>query len=34
VLYPTEGHGWRELDDNVDFWQRVESFLSRSIPAP
>ena len=31
VAYAAEGHGWRELDTNVDFWTRVESLLARNI---
>ncbi len=31
VVYPNEGHGWRELDTNIDFWTRVENFLERNI---
>ena len=33
VVYPEEGHGWRELKTNVDFWGRVEKFLARNIGA-
>jgi dipeptidyl aminopeptidase/acylaminoacyl peptidase len=31
VVYPREGHGWRELETNLDFWARVEKFLARHI---
>ena len=31
MVYPDEGHGWRMLETNVDFWTRVEKFLSRHI---
>jgi dipeptidyl aminopeptidase/acylaminoacyl peptidase len=31
VWYPTEGHGWKELATNVDFWTRVEKFLDKHI---
>lgn len=31
VVYPNEGHGWRSLETNVDFWGRVERFLERHI---
>lgn len=39
VDYPTEGHGWRTLPTQVDFWSRVERFLARHLgteakPAP
>ena len=33
VVYPNEGHGWRMLETNVDFWTRVEKFLNRHIGA-
>jgi dipeptidyl aminopeptidase/acylaminoacyl peptidase len=33
VVYPHEGHGWEELEDNVDFWGRVERFLDHHIGA-
>lgn len=29
--YPGEGHGWRLLSTNVDFWGRVEKFLAEHI---
>jgi dipeptidyl aminopeptidase/acylaminoacyl peptidase len=31
IVYPNEGHGWRGLDTNIDFWTRVEKFLDRNI---
>ncbi|HUR87524.1 MAG TPA: prolyl oligopeptidase family serine peptidase [Ramlibacter sp.] len=31
VVYSDEGHGWRQLKDNVDWWTRVEKFLARNI---
>lgn len=31
VVYPDEGHGWRQLKTNVDWWTRVEKFLARNI---
>lgn len=31
IEYPYEGHGWRMLKDNVDFWTRVEKFLDANI---
>jgi dipeptidyl aminopeptidase/acylaminoacyl peptidase len=34
VVYPNEGHGWRELDTNIDFWTHVEKFLDRNIGHP
>ena len=33
VVYPDEGHGWRKLETNVDFWTRVEKFLERHLGA-
>lgn len=31
IVYPNEGHGWRALETNRDFWGRVERFLERHI---
>ena len=31
VVYSDEGHGWRMLETNVDFWTRVEKFLARHL---
>ena len=31
VVYPEEGHGWRMLETQVDFWTRVEKFLDRCL---
>lgn len=31
IEYAGEGHGWRLLKTNVDFWTRVEKFLARHI---
>lgn len=33
IEYSDEGHGWRMLETNVDFWARVEAFLARNIGA-
>lgn len=33
VVYPQEGHGWRLEKTKIDFWQRVEKFLGRTIGA-
>ncbi len=33
VVYGEEGHGWRTLETQVDFWTRVEKFLDRHIGA-
>ncbi|MBO9686586.1 MAG: S9 family peptidase [Mitsuaria chitosanitabida] len=37
VVYPDEGHGWRQLANNEDFWGRVERLLAKTIgtePSP
>lgn len=34
VVYPLEGHGWRQPRTNIDFWTRVEKFLDRHIGTP
>ena len=31
VVYDKEGHGWRTLSTNIDFWNRVAAFLDRNI---
>ena len=31
IVYANEGHGWRELENKVDFWSRVEKFLDKNI---
>jgi dipeptidyl aminopeptidase/acylaminoacyl peptidase len=31
VVYPDEGHGWLRLDNNIDFWTRVEKFLATNL---
>jgi hypothetical protein len=33
VVYPDEGHGWRMLETNVDFWTRVEKLLDSNLCA-
>ncbi|MBN8489118.1 MAG: S9 family peptidase [Burkholderiales bacterium] len=33
VSYPKEGHGWSRLSTQIDFWERVERFLARHLPA-
>lgn len=30
VFYPDEGHGWSKLEDNTDWWGRVERFLAKN----
>jgi len=31
ITYADEGHGWRKVKNNVDFWTRVERFLGQHI---
>ena len=31
IAYLDEGHGWRMLETQVDFWTRVEKFLERHL---
>lgn len=31
VEYSDEGHGWLQLENNVDFWGRVERFLAKNL---
>jgi dipeptidyl aminopeptidase/acylaminoacyl peptidase len=31
IVYKDEGHGWSRLDNNLDFWSRVEKFLDKHI---
>jgi dipeptidyl aminopeptidase/acylaminoacyl peptidase len=31
VLYEGEGHGWRQTDNLLDFWKRVERFLAQHL---
>lgn len=31
IVYNNEGHGWRQLENNVDFWTRSEKFLETHI---
>jgi dienelactone hydrolase len=33
ITYPNEGHGWWRLETRVDFWARVERFLTKHNPA-
>jgi dienelactone hydrolase len=33
VVYDDEGHGWRSLETNIDFWNRVTKFLDANIGA-
>lgn len=34
VEYTSEGHGWRLVETNVDFWTRAEKLLARTIGKP
>jgi dipeptidyl aminopeptidase/acylaminoacyl peptidase len=31
VVYPEEGHGWRQEADSIDFWKRVDAFLDKNL---
>lgn len=31
IVYKDEGHGWRRLDNNLDFWNRAEKFLGKHL---
>ena len=33
VVYPQEGHGWRSVETQIDFWNRVAKFLDANIGA-
>lgn len=33
VVYPDEGHGFSKLENNLDFWGRVERFLATHLQA-
>ena len=33
VVYRDEGHGWLKLENELDFWKRVEAFLKTHMPA-
>jgi dipeptidyl aminopeptidase/acylaminoacyl peptidase len=30
LFYQDEGHGWRKLENNVDFWSKVEKLLEKT----
>lgn len=34
IVYSGEGHGWMLESNNVDFWTRVEKFLSTNLKTP
>lgn len=31
LVYPKEGHGWSQVETQIDFWSRVERFLARHM---
>lgn len=31
VVYPDEGHGWRNQETRLDFWKRVDTFLDENL---
>ena len=31
VVYDGEGHGWLKVENNIDFWGRVEVFLDKNL---
>ena len=33
VVYADEGHGWRAMSTQIDFWNRVAAFLDKNIGA-
>ncbi len=33
VVYPNEGHGWRNPENRLDWYKRMEEFLSKHNPA-
>lgn len=33
IVYPSEGHGWRTFENQVDFARRVEAFLAEHLGA-
>lgn len=33
VVYPDEGHGWMRKENRIDFWTRVEQFLTANMKA-
>ena len=34
IVYEDEGHGWRHVENNIDFWNRAAAFLDANIGAP
>ena len=33
IVYENEGHGWRYIENDIDFWNRVAKFLDANIGA-
>ena len=31
IVYSGEGHGWLKVENQIDFWQRVEKFLDKNL---
>ena len=31
VVYDGEGHGWLKVENNIDFWGKVEVFLDKNL---
>jgi dipeptidyl aminopeptidase/acylaminoacyl peptidase len=31
IVYGDEGHGWLKVENQIDFWKRVEDFLARQL---
>ena len=31
IIYPDEGHGWRNEATNIAFWRQVETFLDKHL---
>jgi len=31
VVYEDEGHGWLKMENRIDFWRRVETFLAKQL---
>ena len=34
IVYDDEGHGWLKVENQVDFWTRVERFLEKNLGPP
>ncbi len=31
IVYEGEGHGWLKVENDIDFWRRVEAFLAKQL---